>query len=107
MGADGRLVERAERKAITARMRRGEPAPTAGQARAEMAAAGRIVRAWWLPAAWLVLGLVNLLLLVFGDVSLWPLALLGTLGTLGLGVWHELHRRGAARVLDANRRRWG
>jgi hypothetical protein len=107
MRSDGRLVDRAERKAITARMRRGEPAPTAGQARTEMAAAERIVRAWWLPVAWLVLGMVNLALLVFGDVALWPLAALGTLGTLGIGVWHELHRRRAVRVLDANRRRWG
>ncbi len=107
MDRTGKLVDRAERKAITARMRRGEPAPTAEQARVEMAAVERIVRAWWLPLAWLVLGVINLGLLVFGDVALWPLAAIGTLGTLGIGVWQELHRRGAARVLAANRRRWG
>jgi hypothetical protein len=29
------------------------------------------------------------------------------LGQLGLAVGTELHRRGAARLLDANQRRWG
>jgi hypothetical protein len=57
--------------------------------------------------AWLVVGLVNLAVLVFGDVGLWPLAAVPTFGTLGIAVWQELHRRGAARLLEANRKRWG
>ena len=104
---DEPLVDRAERRAITARMRRGEPAPTAGQARAEMAAAEKIVRAWWLPAIWLVVGLINLTLVIVGDPDLRPVAVVCTLLTLGLGVGLELHRRRAARALGANRRRWG
>jgi hypothetical protein len=104
---DRPLVDRTERKAITARMRRGEPAPTAGQARTEMAAAEMVVRAWWLPTIWLVVGLINLTLVVVGDADLRPIAVVCTLITLGLGLGMELHRRRAARVLDANRRRWG
>jgi hypothetical protein len=107
MCASGPLVDRAERKAIAARMRRGEPAPTSARARTEMAAMERIVRAWWLPLAWLLVGLTNLVLLLFFGVGPLGLAAACSLITLGLAVWHELHRRAAARLLDANRRRWG
>ena len=102
------VVDRAERKAIAERVRRGEPAPTATQARTEMAVAERIRRAWWLPCLWLVVGLSNIALFFVTDHGdLRPLAALCVVLNLALAVHHERHRRWAARLLDVNRRRWG
>ncbi len=72
-----------------------------------MTAAERIVGAWWLPAIWLVVGLIDLTLVVVGDPDLRPIAVVAAFVTLGLGVRLEVHRRRAARSLAANRRRWG
>ena len=102
------LADRADHKATAARMRRGEPAPTAERAQVEADLARRILRMWWTPWAWLGLAVVWAILLPFQDDVVGRL--LGAwvvLSYLGMAVWRELHRRGAARLLDANRRRWG
>ena len=102
------LADRADRKATAARMRRGEPAPTAERAAVEADLARRILRMWWAPWAWLGLAAVWAVLLLFqDDVVGRVLGVSVVLQNLGLAVWRELHRRGAARLLDANQRRWG
>lgn len=102
------LVDRVERKAIAERLRRGQPAPTAAQARTEMAVAERIRRAWWLPCLWLVVGLSNIAVFVVTDHGdLRPLAALCVVLNLALAARLKRHRRRAARLLDANRQRWG
>ena len=75
-----------------------------------MAVAEGILRRWWAPWAWLVLALIQLWLLLAADdrptvVDVFNVNAL--VGCLGLAVWSELNRRGAARLLDANRRHWG
>ena len=102
------LADRADRKATEARMRRGEPAPTVERARVEADLARRILRLWWAPWGWLGLAVVWALLLLFVDDTVgYVLGLIVVLQNLGMAAWRELHRRGAARLLDANHRRWG
>lgn len=102
------LDDRAKGEAASERMRRGEPAPTVERARVEADFARRILRAWWVPWAYLCLGVYSVLVLVSEDhVVGRVLALQLALVSLGAAAWRELHRRGAARLLDANRRRWG
>ena len=108
MGDGQDLADRADRKETEQRMRRGEPAPTAERARVEAELARRILAMWWTPWVWLGLAAVWALLVLFQDdvvgraLSVWVI-----LNYLGMAVWRELHRRGAARLLDANRQRWG
>lgn len=102
------LADRADRKATEARMRRGEPAPTVERARVEADLARRILAMWWAPWVWLSFAVVwALLLLVVDDAVGRVLGVMGVLQNLGMAVWRELHRRGAARLLDANQRHWG
>jgi hypothetical protein len=106
---DGRdLDDRADGKAVSERMRRGEPAPTVERARVEADFARGVLRTWWVPWAYLCLGVFSIVLLVSEDhVVGRVLALQLALGCLGFAAWRELHRRGAALLLDANQRRWG
>ena len=102
------LDDRVNGKAASERMRRGEPAPTVERARVEADFARRILRAWWVPWAYLCLGVYSLLVLVSEDHLVGRmLALPLVLASLGGAASRELHRRGAARLLDANQRRWG
>lgn len=102
------LDDRANGKAASERMRRGEPAPTVERARVEADLARGILRTWWMPWAYLCLGAFSILILVSEDhVVGRVLALQLALSSLGAAAWRELHRRGAARLLDANQRRWG
>ncbi len=91
-----------------ARVRRGEPAPTAERAAVERSIAEGILRQWWNPWASLVLAAVQLWLLLTTDHPplMRVLEVSVLLGLLGLAVYQELNRRGAARLLHANRRRW-
>ena len=111
MGDGKDLVDRAERKAVARRMREAEPAPTYGRARVEVEMARRILRHWWAPFAWLAFGVVDLLLLLNVDhaAPLWVrvCGVQACAGSFALAAWQELQRRGASRLLDANRRRWG
>jgi hypothetical protein len=101
-------VDSADRKATAERMRRGEPAPTADRATVEADLARRILRMWWAPWGWLCLGLVSVPLLLFAHDAVGRiLGVMVLLQNVGMAVWRELHRRGAARLLDANQRRWG
>ena len=107
MRDDQDLDVRADGKAAAERMRRGEPAPTVERARVEADFARGILRMWWEPWAYLCLGVFSILILisehrVVGRV----LALQLAVGSFGVAAWRELHRRGAARLLDANQRRW-
>ena len=105
---DGReLADRADTKATAKRMRQGEPAPTLERARVEADIARGILRMWWAPWGYLCFAVVSVLLLLSqDDVVGRALGLTAALGSLGIAVWDELRRRGAARLLDANRRRW-
>ena len=102
------LADRADHKATAERMRQGEPAPTLERARVEADIARGILRMWWAPWAYLCFAVVSVLLLLSqDDVVGRVLGLSASLGQLGIAAWSELHRRGAARLLDANQRRWG
>ena len=102
------LADRADRKATEERMRRGEPAPTVERARVEADLARRILRMWWAPWAYLSFAAICMLLWFSSDDLVgWVLGASAALGNLGIAAWRELHRRGAARLLDANQRRWG
>ena len=65
------------------------------------------LRMWWTPWAHLCFAVVGVLLLFQDEVVVRVLGLSAVLGNVGIAVWRELHRRGAARLLDANQRRWG
>ena len=102
------MRQAAERSAETARMRRGEPAPTPERAEVEKTLAQRILRQWWTPWAYLAISAVHVVVLVTTERAVVRLlASLVMVQLLGLAAWHELNRRGAARLLEANRRRWG
>ena len=101
------LTERADRRATAERMRRGEPAPTFERAQVEADIVRRTLRMWWAPAVYLCFAVVSVLLLLSqDDVVGRVLGLSAVLGNLGIAVWRELHRRGAARLFEANQRRW-
>jgi hypothetical protein len=106
---DGKeLADRADRKTTAERMRHGERAPTLERARVEADIARGILRMWWAPWAYLCIAVVSVLLLMSqDDVVGRVLGLSALLGQLGIAAWSELHRRGAARLLDANQRHWG
>jgi hypothetical protein len=101
------LAHPADHKATAARMRQGEPAPTRERALVEADMARGILRMWWRPWAHLCFAVLSVPLLLSQDNVVRVLALWVVLGHLGLAVGTELHRRGAARLLDANQRRWG
>jgi hypothetical protein len=102
------VAHQADPSATAKRMRQGEPSPTLDRARVEADIARGIMRMWWRPWAYLCFAVLSVpLLLSQNDVVGRVLGLSVVLGQLCIAVWRELHRRGAARLLDANQRRWG
>ena len=102
------LTDREGRKATEERMRRGEPAPDIERAKVEAELARRILRMWWGPLVYLGFAAVCMLLLLSADDAVSRvLGVSAVLGHLVIAAWRELNRRGAARLLDANRQRWG
>ena len=102
------LLPRAERRALIARMRTGEPAESFEQAKLQLAVAEGMCRQRWLPVVLLMPALARIPDVITGNgVGGRWLASVVVIGGVGLSVSSELNRRGALRSIDANQRRWG